>query len=69
LGNDFKDVERKKLLKENFVVSEQGFYVYKGGIKAKVPIAPHLFCLCHICAILGLKIMENRGILLNTKSF
>ena len=31
-------MERKKLLRKNFVVSEQGFYVYKGGVKSKVPI-------------------------------
>jgi len=31
-------VERKKLLRKNFVVSEQGFYVYKGGVRSKVPI-------------------------------
>jgi hypothetical protein len=29
---------KKSLLSKNFVVSEQGFYVYKGGVRSKVPI-------------------------------
>ena len=31
-------MERKKLFKKNFVVTEQGLYVYNGGVRSKVPI-------------------------------
>jgi len=58
------------LLTNFFVISEQGNMITREGEKQKFPYPLQIYFvpyLCHFCAILGLKMVENDGIGLKQK--
>jgi len=65
-----EDADKKGSLGDSFVHCEQGLYIRVGG-KSKAPIPPSSILLvlysCHFYAKIGLKMMKNRGIMLDNK--